>query len=114
MNTAATKEHIEAAFKKVDRKVNIILFTFLGLMIPLSFLYEGSSIECRPLNILFTAVFAGTLALLIRHTVTAKKIICIKNGLVCPRCGKPPKAFPAIPSLKQEICFRCKKEMKHT
>ena len=111
MNVANTKELLEVAFKKVDRKVNTILFLFLGLMIPISFVYEGSSIECWQLDTLLVSVFMGAIVFLIRYTVIEKKVICIQCGLVCPHCGKTPKALLALPSLEKDICFRCNKEM---
>ena len=112
MNKTEAKELIEAEFKKVDRHVNIVLFVSLAIFLPISLINFKYNTGVSVISVALNLGLAGMFAYIIRFSVVHKKRICLKHGLVCPHCGKPPIAGLAIRSLESNTCFRCKKIME--
>jgi hypothetical protein len=101
----------ESDLKAVDRKYNLRLFVLLGIMLPLSFLYERSSFKTGVLDATLIVILGGAILSLVIGIAKAKNGVAVRHGLVCPHCHSVPKAFFAVSVMRSGICPKCKQEM---
>ncbi|MBN1908233.1 MAG: hypothetical protein JW818_00710 [Pirellulales bacterium] len=101
----------EAELRSVDRRFNTMLFVFLGIAVPLSLLYERSSLKAGILDLFLIVLFGSVLFGLVIALAKAKARTYRKYSLLCPHCGKTPYALLAVTAMRTGICPRCKKEM---
>ncbi|MBN1911156.1 MAG: hypothetical protein JW818_15525 [Pirellulales bacterium] len=111
MTDDTTMRAFEADMRSVDRRINTILFVFLGIALPLAFLYEQSSLKTGILDLFLGVLTVSVVFGLVIATAKAKGRIYKKYSLLCPHCGKTPYALFAVTAMRTGICPRCKKEM---
>ena len=111
MNRGSDIKAFESDLKAVDRKYNHRLFVLLGIMLPLSFLYERSSLKTGVFDATLIIILAGGILSLVIGIAKAKNGVAQRHGLVCPYCHSVPKAFFALSVIRSGICPKCKQKM---
>ena len=101
----------EADIKAVDQRFNFRLFIGIGVMLPLSFLYDRSALKTGLLDVILIVFVLGSLLHLILGIVKGKNAVCREYGLACPHCHCIPRAFFAVNAIRSGICPQCKQEM---
>jgi len=111
MTGSSELKSFKSALKTVDNRYSIRLFVGLGIIWPLSVIYERSALKTGILDAAFIVIFIGGLLYLIIGIAKAKAEVCRKYGLECPHCHRVPKAFYAVSTMRSGICPRCKHEI---
>jgi hypothetical protein len=107
MNQTRDSAQFEAALKTVDRRYNTILFTGLGVMIVMSFLYENSDFKQPLADYAMVGVLLSFLGSVVVMLATEKNRIARSFGLNCQRCSHLPLAIMAVKAFRSGQCPNC-------
>ena len=112
MKNDLTASSLKNDLKATDKKFTIILFMFIGLMLPIAALIKNR-------DQLYTYFYVAGLGLgiffIIVRLIKSKEKIAINYNLKCSNCGKVPPAYFMEKAFKnKKICIICKKEKSIT